>query len=88
MNLQSLVKTRERFAKKLNEAPDNVDAYCWPETFGTTGGPSGIGGNSFTKYTVWAYVGVEKALLICENVEKIIDSKDFEQGMRIDWRKA
>lgn len=34
---------------------DEVLWYSWPETFGTTGGPSGFGGCAITTYQVYAF---------------------------------
>jgi hypothetical protein len=45
----------ETVAEREGCSPSEIDWYSWPETFGTTGGPGGIGGNMLTSFQVMAF---------------------------------
>jgi hypothetical protein len=42
-------------AARENCDVDDIEWYSWPEAFGATAGPSGVGGATVTRYQVYAF---------------------------------
>lgn len=78
MNLQKqapeeVTNILERAGVKYME----LDYYAFPETFGTTGGPNGGGGNTISIFTVEAYVcdGEGPTVYVCNGKYRLKKEK-------------
>lgn len=52
MVIEELLK---QVAERENCDVEEIEWYSWPQTFGTTAGPSGAGGNMMTACQVYAF---------------------------------
>ena len=52
------MKNVEELKEELNNRYKVVDLewYSWPQSFGTTAGPKGCGGNTITTFQVYAFI--------------------------------
>jgi hypothetical protein len=90
-----LAQERERAAYYLERRdpeggrrfPEDLNLYCWPETFASTSGPhGGYSGQMITTCTTWAFVDqFGHAAVMCEGKWKFIDRREFHLLMRIKW---
>lgn len=73
-------------AKTLDCAPEELEYWAWPQTFGSTAGPfpgGGVGGMMMTNFTIEAWHdGGGNAVLFCDG--RIIRiTKEFEPRMYV-----
>lgn len=82
----SIYDMRE-FAKEKLGYPQDIEFFGWTEIFGSTAGPTGIGGQAMTPFDVIAFLDPIRhdAVMFCSNYWKIVRS--IPPSERLRWQR-